>query len=241
MATTLFNPTNEVLSAQHIGITTTINKYPEKGHMVKVDDAKARHLLNILAPRGLTTLDFGDEGEAKKVKAEEGKKRNKEFKLKQVVDFNQLNQANESRKLPYLPPTKQLKSYSDELGIKLIAPYELPDIEKSKISKLKKEVDDKNVQLEEQAGQIKEMSGQIGELMMLVKGLTKVSETEDPEPEKTEVEEAVKFRRLNKAQFTAWMKKNWEEIPTYPVEIQEEIREKHEKLFKEPFPESKPE
>lgn len=243
MATTLFNPTNEVLSAQHIGITTTINKYPEKGHMIKVDDAKARHLLNILAPRGLTTLDFGDEGENKKKKAEESRQRNKEFKLKQVVDFNQLNQANESRKLPYLPPTKQLKGYSDELGIKLIAPYELPDVEKGKISKLKEELDNKDVQLEKQAEQITEMAGQLSELTTLVKGMTKIAkETPDPDEDKKDViEEVVKFRPLNKAQFTAWMKKNWDEIPTYPVEIQEEIKEKHEKLFKEPFPESKPE
>ena len=132
MSTTLFNATNEDLEAQHIGVTTIIKKFPEKGHMVLVDDAKARHLLNILAPRGLTTLDYGDEGDAKKKKAAEGRKRNKEFKIKQIVDFNQNQQQNEANKISYSHPTEALKQYSDELGLDLIKPYELPNIEKGK-------------------------------------------------------------------------------------------------------------
>lgn len=243
MSTTLFNPTNEDLEAQHIGVTTRIVKFPEKGHMVLVDDAKARHLLNILAPRGLMSLDFGDEGDAKKEKAKEGRKRNKDFKMKQIMDFNQLNQANEARKVPYAYPSNELKEYSDEMGIELIAPYALPNVEKGKISKLKEELDGKNVRLEQQAKQMTDMQGQISELTSLVRGMIKTGEDETKSEFKGEdvVEEVVKFRSLNKAQFTAWMKKNWDEIPIFPVEIQEEIKERHEKLFKEPFPESKPE
>lgn len=238
MSTTLFNATNEDLEAQHIGVTTIIKKFPEKGHMVLVDDAKARHLLNILAPRGLTTLDYGDEGDAKKKKAAEGRKRNKEFKIKQIVDFNQNQQQNEANKISYSHPTEALKQYSDELGLDLIKPYELPNIEKGKIKKLKEKIEDKDIQLEEQAQQMKTMQSQISELSDLVK---KVIKTE-PEPVKlSEDSEVLKFRPLNKPQFTAWMKKNWNEILKYPVQIQDEVHARHEKLFGEPFPESKPE
>jgi len=238
MSTTLFNPTNEVLEAQHIGVTTRINKYPEKGHMVLVDDAKARHLLNILAPRGLTTLDYGDEGEAKKKKAAEGRKRNKEFKIKQIVDFNQLQQQNEAKKIPYSYPTKQLKGYSDEVGLDLIAPYELPNLEKKKISKLKEEVQEKDAKLEEQSQAMATMQKQIADLTNLVKTVMK----DDLPEEKLGVdEEVLKFKALNKPQFIAWMKKNWDDIPTYPVQIRDEIQERHIKLFDKPFPESKPE
>jgi len=238
MSTTLFNPTSEDLAAQHIGVTTTIKKFPEKGHMVLVDDAKARHILNILAPRGLTTLDYGDEGDEKKKKAAEGRTRNKEFKIKQIVDFNQLQQQNEAKKIEYSYPSKALKDYSDELGLDLIRPYELPNLEKGKIKKLKEEIENKDVKLEEQTQQMKAMQSQISELADIVKKVIK----SEPEPVKLkENEEVLRFRQLNKSQFTAWMKKNWNEILKYPVQIQDEIHTRHEKLFEKPFPELKPE
>ncbi|OEU68508.1 MAG: hypothetical protein BBJ57_07460 [Desulfobacterales bacterium PC51MH44] len=244
MSTTLFNPTNENLKAQHSGVTIRIAKFPEKGHMVLVEDARARHILNILAPRGLTTLDYGDEGDAKKLKAKDGRQRNKEFKIKQIVDFNQLQQANEAGKIPYSHPAPHLKEYSDELGLDLLKPYELPTIDKGKISKLKTELEEKDIKLEEQGQQMRSMQGQISELTALVKQVVSKGKPAKVDTAGDEVggdNEVLKFKQLNKAHFTTWMKKNWNEIPNYPAQVQEEINVRHEKLFGKPFPESKPE
>lgn len=117
MPTTLFNPTNEELRGQYIGIDFVI---PANGGKLKVEDACARHLTNFLGPRGLTTLEYEDDVEKK---AEDSLARNKEFKTKQVRDYNIRNEQRKAVGLEFLIPTEQLKSYSEELGISLVEPY----------------------------------------------------------------------------------------------------------------------
>jgi len=252
MGTVLFNPTNEELKAQHQGVDVIIPAYPAKGHMVEVDDRRARHILNILGPRGLTTLIYGDEGDKKEKKAKSGVERNKVFKRKQVVDFNQLNLSNKHSNKDYLYPGKQLKEYADEIGIKLEEPYSVPDEGREKVSALMDEVKTKDTTIKNQGKQLGELqkqvsglSSQLASLLEMMKQPEKAEPVVELSKEQKEageyLEEVVKFRSLNKAQFTAWMKRNWDEIPTYPVEIQAEVKERHDNLFKKPFPESKPE
>jgi len=97
MAITLFNPTDDDFKAQYGGVTFVIPKVPEDGHMVRVEDNKGNHILNQLGPRGLTSLDYGDEEEVKKKKAEDGRRRNIEFKRNQIVRYNRDNEARKAR------------------------------------------------------------------------------------------------------------------------------------------------
>jgi hypothetical protein len=256
MSTVLFNPSNELFETQYVGETVAIQPYPDPGHMLKVDDARARHVLNVLGPRGLTTLDYGDSDEDKEAKAKSGRERNKAFKRKQVIEFNQLNQGNEQRKLPYIVPTKQLAGYADELGITLLQPYSHPDEGREKVSGLLNEVKEKDTLIKEQGKQISDLGSQVSTLSGQVSQLLKAFQQPD-KPQKEKVawvepveggdggilidKEMLKFRTLNTPQLMGWLKKNWDNIPKYPEEIRSEIEARHEKLFGIPLPDDLPE
>jgi len=256
MSTVLFNPTTEEFETQYVGETVRIDAYPNPGHMLKVDDARARHVLNVLGPRGLSTLDYGDEGDAKEAKAKSGRNRNKAFKRKQIIEFNQLNQGNEQRKLPYIVPTKQLVEYADELGITLLQPYSHPDEGREKVSGLLNEVKEKDTLIKEQGKQISDLGSQVSTLSDQVSKL--IEGFKQPKPDKNDVwvepveklprdfteedyAEMTRFRTLNKVSFKVWMKKNWGDIPDYPNGIQTEIQARHENLFGTPLPDALPE
>jgi len=245
MATVLFNPTNEELRTQHQGVDVILKPYPEDGHVLKVDDKRARHVLNVLAPRGLTTLEYGDDrqdGKIKKEKAASGVKRNLDFKRKQVVEFNQLNISNKDNKIGYLHPAKHLKEYADEVGIKLVEPYTDPDEGQEKIGALTNELKKKDGLIKEQKKQVFDLQEQVTELSSQMKQFIDMMKSAGEDKKGPDVDdEAIKFRTLNKSHFKIWVKKNWDAIQTYPDEIKTEINERHEKLFGEPFPESVPE
>lgn len=136
MSLVLFNPTNETLRAQYVGEDVVIAPYPQHGHKVKVDDARGRHILNALGPRGLMSLEFGDEEEKKAVI---GLERNREFKKKQIIRYNQENERRKQAGMAYIEPTAQVAEYARELGIALLEPYALKDVEKAEVSRLKDE------------------------------------------------------------------------------------------------------
>ena len=245
MASVLFNPTSEVLKGQHIGETVTIQAYPDSGHLVKVDDARAKHILNVLGPRGLCVLNYGDTDEKKEEIAKDGRKRNKAFKRKQVIDFNEINQGNEQRKLPYLHPAKFLKEYADELGMGLLQPYSVPDEAREKISGLTQEIGKKDTLIKEQGKEVSGLRDQVSALSDQVAALIKTFKQPQDAPVANDAglvtEETFKFRTLNKQQFNNWLRKNWDDIPDYSDEMQTEINARHEKLFEAPLPNIKPE
>jgi sugar phosphate isomerase/epimerase len=150
MATIIYNPTNEVLIGEHSGVTLIVN--PED--KIKIEDSKAKHLLNKLGRRGLSVLDYGcDE---KKV-GEEGIERNIDFKKKQVIEYNQRNESRKMQSMSYLMPTKSVKAYAIELGIELNEPYSLKDAEKEAITETKKE----NTELKKQINNLEDKLTQI--------------------------------------------------------------------------------
>ena len=126
----LYNPTNEELTGQHGGNSITIKSKVK----MEVEDPRGNHLLNSLGPRGLCVLTYVcDE---KQVKAD-GIQRNYEFKKKQVVEYNQRNENRKAQGLPYLPPTKEVKSYGVELQLQLLEPYAIRDEERGEIADIK--------------------------------------------------------------------------------------------------------
>lgn len=170
MSTVLFNPTHkldekfqELFRSQYLGKGIRI----KPGEKVKVPDATARHLLNELALRGLLSLDFGDDEEER---AKEGLERNREFKIKQLNNFNESNSARKHTGLPYLWPTPTLKLYAEEIGVKLVESYQLDDAQLQKVKGLEEE----NKALRNQMAEMNEKMTQI------LEQITRPEVTEDP-------------------------------------------------------------
>lgn len=154
MATVLWNPTDrlgekfqEVFSGHYLGVGTKI----DPGKKIKVDDARARHLLNTLSIRGLVSLDYGDDSNLDTI-AEEALKRNRDFKIKQVNEHNERNEARKAIGLPFLIPTPTLRLYAEELGEDLVQPYRVKDQDRGRVTELEKE----NAVLREQINSMNE-------------------------------------------------------------------------------------
>lgn len=256
MSTVLFNPTNEDLDAQYIGETTIIPAGTKK----KVDDKRARHILNVLGSRGLMTLDYGDEGENEKTKAEVGRRRNHQFKLKQVLRFNQQNEARQAQRLPYQDPTEQIADYAEEVGVPLLQPYRVEDESVSKIADLKKQLEDSAAEVKEKDEEVKAMKAELGEVKELLTKLVKVQEGSSTAPEKKQPKAAKaedkkeakepgddaesseadtsdiiikQFSGLSKTKLQDWVIKNKKLIPTYPEAAQVKLAALWKKFFKE--------
>ena len=224
MSKVLFNPTNEKMSAFHEGIETFLQPFPLDGHKLKVPDNKANHILNYLGPRGISVLEYGDEPKENEI-AEAGRQRNREFKIKQVVRYNQDNQAREQSLKPYIEPTEQVKRYAEEIGIKLIEPYVMEDTKNKKISDLEKK-------LTEQSDQMQAMMAQMTKMMEAQTGVKIESADEVKEREIKE-----EYRMMQKSDFKQWANANKTRFPTFPLEVQEHIAAKWSKFFgDEPLP-----
>lgn len=189
MSTVLYNPTNEMFRITFGGKSFLLKgerntdddrKAPSK---VKVTDACGRHCVNELGPRGLCTLDFGDDEEEI---AKQGTEVNKAFKVRQIEVYNQQNEARKQSGLQFNTPTKTLIKYAQELGIKLSEPYRVEDLAITQANTLKEE----NATLREEMA---EMRKQMSELIAAVKDQIGIPEPptpevtlEDPKPEPAE-------------------------------------------------------
>lgn len=247
MSTVLFNPTNEDMKAQYIGEVTFI----KAGEKKKVDDKRARHILNNLGPRGLMTLDYGDEGEQEKKKAELGRRRNHDFKKTQVLRFNMQNDQRSERKLPYQAPDDFMKSYAEEVGIPLIQPYRPSSEESDRMAALTQEREDLAAEVKEKDKDITELKGEIGDLKKTMTDFMKMIKPDSETPDKTETEEKEEVKEepedlypvikqqyagLSKTKFQDWVLRNENIIPTYPEKNQKEIAAMWKKFFKEDYP-----
>jgi len=133
----LWNATNDDMDFGYGGLSYTILA----GKRMKVDEAMGRHVLNNLGARGLTKLVFDDDGKSineEKIEAD-AKERCKEFKIRQIVTYNERNERRKASGQPYDVPTKDVKKYAIELGIDLLQPYTMSDGEKGQIGKLSQE------------------------------------------------------------------------------------------------------
>lgn len=224
MAITLFNPTNEDFRAQYGGSTFIIPKYPEEGHMVRVDDNKANHILNQFGPRGLSSLDYGDEGKIKEKKAVDGRRRNLEFKRMQIARYNRDNEARKARHLEYVNPPDHIVEYSKELGVGLIAPYEVSDIKNEEIAQLRKENERRNKENDD-------LRKQIADLIKLVQ--ENVVPKTDEETETELIKKTIKkIKDMNRQKFEPWVKRlGHEKYASYPIAVQVYILEKWEGFF----------
>ena len=141
----LWNPTSEDFGLTYGGLSYTL----AAGKRLKVEEAMGNHALNALGSRGLTKLIFDEDGHsvAEEQIGADALERNKEFKIKQVVTYNERNERRKASGQPYDTPTPIVKKYAVELGIELLQPYNMATGEVGKIGELSRE----NAELKEQA------------------------------------------------------------------------------------------
>ena len=188
MSSVLYNPTDkldeefqETFPGMYLGKAIDI----KPGAKIELDDKAARHLLNNFASRGLISLVYGDDGEKEEKKIKTALDRNRTFKIKQINDYNEKNEARKHQGLPYLWPHKQVKAYAKEFGAKLIESYKIDDAQLQK----SKELEDENIKLKVQMA---EMNGKMEKLMEMVSGKISAENVPEPEVKPEQVEESVK-------------------------------------------------
>lgn len=232
MSQVVYNPTNEDFKVVYAGLDILIRGTREEdgkfvdGDQIKLQDAAARHALNEFGRRGLVALDFGDDLQQKR---ESGIARNREFKIKQVTDFNQDNERRQSMKLAYVRPTKEVKQYSEELGIDLVEPYHVPNPQKQDSGALKEE----NRQLKQQIQQLVDSVGMLQERLDTMSADRKLSDAEVENERRIAV-----FKMLTRPKFKDWVEQNRDFYLESSVEVQTQIVDKWNNFFapEEKFP-----
>lgn len=232
MAIVLFNPTDDELRAQYAGVDVVVTPFGQEGHKVRVDDQKARHILNILGPRGLTSLDYGDEGETEERKARDGRRRSIDFKKAQIRRYNRDNESRRNRNQEYVEPPDFIKEWAKDLGLSLMMPYELPDVNMEEISTLRSEKKELMKLVEKQSAQLTEVMNVLHQ-----KGIVSSEEEKIDE----EIQELSKeYKMMNRQQFEPWVNGlGFETFSEFPLAIQTDILTKWEGFFdpeEKPFP-----
>ncbi len=155
----LWNCTNEDMDFTYGGLSYTLLS----GKRLKVDEAMGRHVLNNLGARGMTRLDFDEDGHSvneDKISLD-ALDRNREFKIRQIVTYNERNERRKASNQPYDTPSKVIKQYAAELGIELLQPYTLSDGEKGQIGKLSKENEELRLQMATLMNQMQQLMGTV--------------------------------------------------------------------------------
>lgn len=231
MSMILFNPTDEILKATYQGEDIVIPPAPDLMHKIRVDDARGRHVLNYLGPRGLVTLEYGDEGAGEEKKAEQGRARNADFKRKHVMNFNQVNDSQAQRKLPYCVPDEITKTYARQLGIKLYEPMSMTDDMTQQHAELMGKVADKDRELNAKSEQITELSSKVDKLAEMV---TALLAAKGPATDWDKLKG--KIKNINGKHFQTWVATNFTEIQGYPDDVKGLIAERYEQFYSAPFP-----
>lgn len=240
MAVILFNPTGEEMRTQYIGEEVVIPPAPDPRHKIRVDDARGRHVLNVLGPRGLMTLEYGDEGDGESRKAEIGRQRNLEFWRKQVMDFNQLNDQQHQKKLPYIQASPPIKAAARRLGIKLYEPMSSTDDYTEAQAKALAELEQKKREVAEKDKVIQSLSSKVDKLTSLVENMLAAAGKQAAAPPAGEADDWSELKRkiksINGNHLAGWVRQNWEALFDYPDDVRDLIAERWEKLYQTPFP-----
>lgn len=158
----LWNPTSEDMQFSYGGLSYTLNA----GKRMKVEEAMGRHVLNNLTSRGMSRLFFDDDGKSinEEQIAKDAVERNRDFKIRQVVNYNERNERRKASGQPYDVPTKEVKKYAIELGLQLLQPYVMAEGEKGQIGKLTKENEELKLQMSNLVTQMQNMMQQVANL-----------------------------------------------------------------------------
>lgn len=180
----LLNYTDEDLGYQYGGLSYTISAKKEgKAGTKKVQDSEGHHALNSLGARGLTKVEYDDEGQPCNGEKNETDaiERNRQFKIRQVNNYNYRNQQRKASGQSYDVPTREVAKYAVELGIDLLQPYTMATGEKAQVAKLTSENESKDKLLKEQGDAISKLTEMVQNLSDQVgKGFIKPKDDKDP-------------------------------------------------------------
>jgi FtsZ-binding cell division protein ZapB len=246
------NFTPDPILWKHMGITGTIPGLKEgsTNHVVEMDNARARHILNAFEKIGLVQMQFGDDPE---LKEKESMAQYQRFWEHQIEVFNQNNEQQKEQGNRYSKPTDLLELKAKELGLELKKPWMVP----VKDDAVMKTLRDENAELK---ASNKEQGKQIAQILAMLEGKgagapgpgpVKTSEPvpvpEEPikasEPDITSDIVATnrkKYASLTEKTFKGWLKNNWDEVQAMPEENRFEIKTKYQELYETPFPAENP-
>jgi hypothetical protein len=180
----LVNPTSDELGYQYGGLSYTVpSKKEGKSGTRKVQDSEGHHALNSLGARGLTKVEYDDEGQICNGEKNEADaiERNRRFKISQIERYNYRNQQRKANGQSYDTPTPEVSQYAVELGIDLLQPYTMATGERSQIAKLTEENETKDKLLKEQGESIAKLTEMVQGLSDQVgKGFIKPKDDKDP-------------------------------------------------------------
>jgi hypothetical protein len=150
---------------QYGGLSYTL----EAGKRKRVEEALGNHVLNSLGARGMTTLLYDEEGKSigEEQIGKDAIQRQKDFKIRQIVIYNERNERRKAAGQPYDTPTPTVKKYAAEMGIALLQPYAIAEAEKGQIGKLTFEND--------------LLKNQMAEMMKKLTAISSAKEVEIPE------------------------------------------------------------
>jgi len=245
MSVIVFNPTNETMKTQHIGEDIVL----PPNSTVKMSDARAKHVLNSLGPRGLMTLEFGDIIENKR---QQGLDRNFEFKKRQVQRHNQQNEQQKRGGRPWLDPPAHIKAYAKELGLELVEPYSERADERGMVQSL-------IAQNQQFQNQMAAMQTQMADILKIVlaerSGGAPITKITQSEPQKDEFEEEVSLvetegktlaeleneiietaKGKNKRWLKPYLIQNIEIIDTFGQEARDRLQNFHQAMYDESLP-----
>ena len=155
---------------QYGGLSYTL----EAGKRKKVEEAMGNHVLNALGARGMTKLEYDEDGKIvnEDKNTRDAIQRLRDFKIRQVLVYNERNERRKAAGQSYDVPTDTVKRYAVELGIELLKPYVMAEAEKGQIGKLTFENEQLKLQMNEMMKQMAEFMG---------KGEPKITTKEVPE------------------------------------------------------------
>jgi len=233
MSKVLFNPTGDELRHFYGGREYVVAPFKESGYKQKVEDATANFLMTKLGRRGLMTLEYGDEGEPEEKKRLEGIRLNKEFKKRQVIMHNRLNEERQHKRLPFSMPTNEVAQYARDLAMELIAPYDTKDLERADAAKVKDERDEFAQLIQKQAEQIQKLMDIVN-----AQNAGKPVEMEGSISRDgfVRIQQELGYKMMTKLEFEPWVAENRDLIPKQPIEIQADIEKKWGNLFEKPYP-----
>jgi hypothetical protein len=180
----LVNPTNEDLDYQYGGLSYSIPARKDgKNGTKKVQDSEGHHALNSLTSRGMTKIEYDDEGQP--INGEKNEtdaiERNRQFKIRQINTYNYRNQQRKASGQSYDVPTPAVMRYAVELGIDLLQPYTMATGEKAQVAKLTEENETKDRLLKDQGDAITKLTEMVQGLSDKVgKGFIKPKDDKDP-------------------------------------------------------------
>lgn len=259
MAIVIYNPTNDILSTQYIGEDVTL----QPGEAIKVDEQRGKHVLGVLAPRGLCSLSYGDEKKIKEIGAQ-GIKRNREWKVKQVNNWNQFNQRMMSKGRDYNPPSKEIMAYSDEVHVPIVKQYSVGNESAAvETMKVQQQMAEQNKIIDALRAQIATLSdkltqgpasaktpgpldniremvnenaeGTIQEKVDLKDLGYNDSEAEDEEADAEDLDIIQEFKFLGNRNLEGWVENNIDRFHAGGKAI-EELKDKWSRTFTAPFP-----